>query len=29
VYDKDVLRLPSIQGLYKAYGNTALIDAAE
>lgn len=27
VYDKDVLRLPSIASLYKAYGNTALIDA--
>lgn len=27
VYDKDVLRLPSIASLYRAYGNTALIDA--
>jgi hypothetical protein len=27
-YDKDVLRLPSIQGLYKPGGNTALIDCA-
>lgn len=27
VYDKDVLRLPSIATLYKPYGNTALIDA--
>jgi hypothetical protein len=27
VYDKDVLRLPSIKGLYKPQGNTALIDA--
>lgn len=27
VYDKDVLRLPSIAGLYAAQGNTALIDA--
>lgn len=27
VYDKDVLRLPSIKGLYKVGGNTALIDA--
>lgn len=27
VYDKDVLRLPSIAKYYKAYGNTALIDA--
>lgn len=27
VYDKDVLRLPSIADLYKAHGNTALIDA--
>lgn len=27
VYDKDVLRMPSIAGLYKAYGNTPLIDA--
>ena len=26
-YDKDVLRLPSIAGFYKPYGNTALIDA--
>lgn len=26
-YDKDVLRLPSIKGLYKVRGNTALIDA--
>lgn len=28
VYDKDVLRLPSLAGLYKVRGNTALIDAA-
>lgn len=27
VYDKDVLRLPSIASLYSANGNTALIDA--
>lgn len=27
IYDKDVLRMPSLAGLYKAYGNTALIDA--
>lgn len=27
IFDKDVLRLPSIKGLYRAYGNTALIDA--
>jgi hypothetical protein len=27
IYDKDVLRMPSIAGLYKAYGTTALIDA--
>lgn len=27
VYDKDVLRLPSVADLYKPYGNTALIDA--
>lgn len=27
VFDKDVLRLPSIRSLYKVYGNTALIDA--
>jgi hypothetical protein len=27
VYDKDVLRMPSIAGIYKAYGNTALVDA--
>lgn len=27
VYDKDVLRLPSIAGLYRPRGNTALIDA--
>lgn len=27
VYDKDVLRMPSIAGLYKADGQTALIDA--
>lgn len=27
IYDKDVLRLPSIKDLYRAYGNTALIDA--
>ncbi len=25
-YDKDVLRLPSLNGKYKPYGNTALID---
>jgi hypothetical protein len=28
IYDKDVLRLPSIAGLYHAYGNTALASAA-
>lgn len=28
VYDKDVLRMPSIAGLYHPYGNTALIDAS-
>lgn len=27
VYDKDVLRLPSLKGLYKTSGNTPLIDA--
>lgn len=27
IYDKDVLRLPSLKDLYKPYGNTALIDA--
>lgn len=27
IYDKDVLRLPSIATLYQAYGNTALLDA--
>lgn len=27
IFDMDVLRLPSIAGLYKVYGNTALIDA--
>lgn len=27
VYDKDVLRLPSIESLYRPRGNTALIDA--
>lgn len=27
IYDKDVLRVPSIAGLYKAEGNTPLIDA--
>ncbi len=27
IYDKDVLRLPSINGLYEANGQTALIDA--
>lgn len=27
IFDKDVFRLPSIDGLYRAYGNTALIDA--
>lgn len=27
VYDKDVLRMPSLKGLYRAGGNTALIDA--
>jgi hypothetical protein len=27
IFDKDVLRLPSLAGLYRAYGNTALIDA--
>ena len=28
IYDKDVLRLPSIREHYKAYGNTALLKAA-
>lgn len=28
IYDKDVLRMPSIAGLYKPFGNTALIDAS-
>lgn len=28
IFDKDVLRLPSIDSMYKAYGNTALIDGA-
>ncbi len=28
VYDKDVLRMPSLAGLFKAIGNTALIDAS-
>lgn len=27
VFDRDVLRLPSIAGLYRAHGNTPLIDA--
>lgn len=27
IFDKDVFRLPSIDGLYRAHGNTALIDA--
>lgn len=27
IFDKDVFRLPSIDGLYHAHGNTALIDA--
>ena len=27
IYDKDVLRMPSIAGLYHPYGNTALCDA--
>lgn len=27
VYDKDVLRMPSISGMYSPYGNTALCDA--
>lgn len=27
IYEKDVLRLPSIRDLYRVYGNTALIDA--
>lgn len=28
IYDKDVLRMPSIAGLYTPFGNTALIDAS-
>jgi len=28
IFDKDVLRLPSLSGLYHAHGNTALIDGA-
>lgn len=28
VYDKDVLRMPSIRDSYKVYGNTALLDAS-
>ena len=28
IYDKDVLRMPSIAQIYRAYGNTALIRAA-
>jgi hypothetical protein len=28
IYDKDVLRLPSLKDLYQASGNTALIDAS-
>ena len=28
IYDKDVLRMPSIAGIYKPYGNTPLIDAS-
>lgn len=28
IYDKDVLRMPSIAGLYEPFGNTALIDAS-
>lgn len=27
IYEKDVLRMPSIAGMYKPYGNTALCDA--
>src|SRR5882724_3820627 len=27
VWDKDVLRMPSIRGLYKAYGWTAMVEA--
>jgi hypothetical protein len=27
IYDKDVLRLPSLKNLYNPYGNTALIDS--
>lgn len=27
IFDKDVLRMPSIASLYKVYGNTALLDA--
>jgi hypothetical protein len=27
IYDKDVLRMPSLKGLYRANGNTALVDA--
>lgn len=27
IYDKDVLRIPSVAGLYKTYGQTPLIDA--
>jgi hypothetical protein len=29
IYDKDVLRLPSISTLYKLHGNTALLDATD
>ncbi|ASZ74596.1 hypothetical protein KHO57_gp021 [Mycobacterium phage Phabba] len=28
IYDKDVLRMPSIAGVYKPFGNTPLIDAS-
>ncbi|ACH62026.1 hypothetical protein MYRNA_18 [Mycobacterium phage Myrna] len=28
IYDKDVLRMPSIAGIYKPFGNTPLIDAS-
>src|SRR5690348_6258385 len=27
IYDKDVLRMPSMAGFYRAYGNTSLCDA--
>src|SRR6478609_5655019 len=29
VFDMDVMRLPSLKELYRAYGNTALLDAVE